>query len=82
MSIGRIFCILNSGVTNDGGWPSPCRFGSSEEETSYLLRMGGGDAMYVTYEGLFAYSSILVAVFGLAIQIILAVIAIDQLKKK
>ena len=38
--------------------------------------------MYVTYEGLFAYSSILVAVFGLAIQIILAVIAIDQLKKK
>ena len=82
MSIARIFCILRISVTNDGGWPSPCRFGSSEEETSYLLRMGGGDAMYVTLEELNSYSLVFISVFGLAIQIGLAVIVISQLKKK
>ena len=44
--------------------------------------MGGGDAMYVTLEELNSYSLVFIGVFGLAIQIVLAVIVISQLKKK
>ena len=44
--------------------------------------MGGGDAMYVTLEELNSYSLVFISIFGLAIQIVLAVIVISQLKKK
>ena len=38
--------------------------------------------MYVTLEELNSYSLVFISVFGLAIQIVLAVIVISQLKKK